>query len=206
MLKLKYFFSYCFVICSLAFAHSYALAQQVDDGSQIQKRNGYPRVQFETSMGDFVVELSRRKAPITVNNFLRYVDKGMYNNTLFHRVIPGFVVQGGGYNLEFEEKVAFDPVFNEAGNGMKNTQYTIAMARQNDPHSATRQFFFNVGENKSLDPGRRWGYAVFGNITDGTEIIDAISMVETGTDQEIGLPDVPVEPVVIKKVTVLPEL
>ena len=137
-------------------------AQKVDDVSQIQKRNGYPRVQFETSMGDFIVELNRRKAPITVNNFLRYTDKGMFNNTLFHRIIPGFVVQGGGYDLEFEEKIAFDPIFNESGNGMKNKMYSIAMARQSDPHSARRQFFFNMGENKSLDPGRRWGYTVFG--------------------------------------------
>ena len=181
-------------------------AQKVDDGSQIQKRNAYPRVQLETSMGNIVIELSRRKAPITVNNFLRYVDKGMYNNTLFHRIIPGFVVQGGGYNLEFEEKVAFDPIFNESGNGMKNKPYTIAMARQNDPHSAARQFFFNVGENKSLDPGRRWGYAVFGMVTEGMEILDAISLVETGVDDVIGLPDVPLEPVVIQKATVLPEL
>lgn len=206
MLKLKYLFSYCIVILAVAFSGSIALAQKVDDGSQIQKRNGYPRVQFETSMGNFVLELSRRKAPITVNNFLRYVDKGMYNNTLFHRVEPGFVVQGGGYNLDFEEKVAFDPIFNESGNGLKNSKYTIAMARVNNPHSAKRQFFFNMKDNSSLDPGRRWGYAVFGSITEGTEIMDAISLVETGTDQTTGLPNVPVEPVVIKKVTILPEL
>jgi peptidyl-prolyl cis-trans isomerase A (cyclophilin A) len=185
---------------------SVVFAQKVDDGSQIQQRNSYPRVQFETSMGNFVVELSRRKAPITVNNFLRYTDKGMYNNTLFHRVIPGFVVQGGGYNLEFEEKVAFDPIFNEAGNGMKNKPYTIAMARQNDPHSAKRQFFFNLADNESLDPGRRWGYTVFGNITEGTDVIDTISQAPTGIDDELGLPDVPLEPIVIKKVTILTEL
>ena len=106
------------LFASLGFSAT-SFAQKIVDGSQIQKRNAYPRVQLETSMGNVVIELSRRKAPITVNNFLRYVDKGMYNNTLFHRIIPGFVVQGGGYNLEFEEKVAFDPIFNESGNGMK---------------------------------------------------------------------------------------
>ena len=206
MLKLKTLISSCILSVAVMVNGSVVFAQKVDDGSQIQQRNSYPRVQFETSMGNFVVELSRRKAPITVNNFLRYTDKGMYNNTLFHRVIPGFVVQGGGYNLEFEEKVAFDPIFNEAGNGMKNKPYTIAMARQNDPHSAKRQFFFNLADNESLDPGRRWGYAVFGNITEGTDVIDAISQTPTGIDNELGLPDVPVEPIVIKKVTILAEL
>ena len=203
MLKLKTLISSCILTLAVMVNSSVVFAQKVDDGSQIQQRNSYPRVQFETSMGNFVVELSRRKAPITVNNFLRYTDKGMYNNTLFHRVIPGFVVQGGGYNLEFEEKVAFDPIFNEAGNGMKNKPYTIAMARQNDPHSAKRQFFFNLADNESLDPGRRWGYAVFGNITEGTDVIDTISQTPTGIDDELGLPDVPVEPIVIKKVTIL---
>lgn len=206
MLKLKTLISSCILTLAVMVNSSVVFAQKVDDGSQIQQRNSYPRVQFETSMGNFVVELSRRKAPITVNNFLRYTDKGMYNNTLFHRVIPGFVVQGGGYNLEFEEKVAFDPIFNEAGNGMKNKPYTIAMARQNDPHSAKRQFFFNLADNESLDPGRRWGYTVFGNITEGTDVIDTISQAPTGIDDELGLPDVPLEPIVIKKVTILTEL
>ncbi|MBT0585340.1 peptidyl-prolyl cis-trans isomerase [Alteromonas sp. SM 2104] len=182
-----------------------AQAEKVDDGSQIQMRNSYPKVQLDTTMGSIVVELDRRKAPITVNNFLRYVDKGLYNNTIFHRVIPEFVVQGGGYNPDFEEKVAFDPIFNESGNGLTNDKYTIAMARQNDPHSATRQFYFNMGENKSLDPGRRWGYAVFGMVIKGSEVLDALSLVETGVSEVSGMRDVPVEPVILEKATILAE-
>jgi peptidyl-prolyl cis-trans isomerase A (cyclophilin A) len=183
----------------------HAKSKRVEDGSHIQKRNYYPKVQFSTSMGDFVVELNRRKAPMTVNNFLRYVDKGMFNKTIFHRVVANFVVQGGGYTVEGDEKPAFDPIFNESGNGLTNDQYTIAMARQNDPHSAMRQFFFNMSDNSSLNPGRRWGYAVFGDVIEGTEVLDAISQVETGVDEVTGFPEAPLEPVLINSVTILPE-
>ncbi|MEW9798406.1 peptidylprolyl isomerase [Alteromonas sp. CYL-A6] len=183
-----------------------ALAKKKDDGSQIQPDNYYPRVKLETTMGDIVVELDRRRAPITANNFLNYVDKGSYNNTIFHRVVPGFVVQGGGYTPEFDEKVDFGDIFNESGNGMKNSLHTIAMARQNDPHTANRQFFFNVNDNTNLDPGRDWGYAVFGMIVEGEDVVDAMSEVETEYQLLLNAPNVPVEPIILKKALVLPPL
>ncbi|WP_100643779.1 peptidylprolyl isomerase [Alteromonas facilis] len=181
-----------------------SLADRVEDGSHIQKRNYYPRVQFSTSMGDFIVEMDRRRAPITVNNFLRYADKGLFNNTIFHRIVVNFVIQGGGYDVEFNEKPQFDPIFNESGNGLKNEKYTISMARQNDPHSAMRQFFFNMNDNESLDPGKSWGYTVFGTVVSGYEVLDAMELVDTGIDETTGFPNVPLEPIIINKVTILP--
>ena len=181
-----------------------AVAKQKDDGSQIQADNFYPRVKIETSMGDITVELDRSRAPIAVNNFLRYVDKRSYQDTIFHRIVANFVVQGGGYDVDFNEKPSFPDIINESGNGLKNEMYTIAMARQKDPHSSNRQFFFNMNDNVSLDPGRDWGYTVFGYVVEGTDALDAISLVETDYDTTWGWADVPVEPVIIKRVTVLP--
>jgi peptidyl-prolyl cis-trans isomerase A (cyclophilin A) len=183
-----------------------ALAAKKNDGSHIQPDNYYPRVKIETTMGDVVVELDRRRAPITVNNFLRYVDKRSYEDTIFHRIVPGFVVQGGGYNTDFDGKSNFPDIFNESGNGLTNDLYTIAMARQNEPHSANRQFFFNVNDNESLNPGRDWGYAVFGMIVEGEDVVDAMSEVETEYSLRLSANNVPIEPIVIKKVTVLPPL
>ena len=181
-----------------------AVAKQKDDGSQIQADNFYPRVKIETSMGDITVELDRSRAPIAVNNFLRYVDKRSYEDAIFHRIVANFVVQGGGYDVDFNEKPSFPDIINESGNGLKNEMYTIAMARQKDPHSSNRQFFFNMNDNVSLDPGRDWGYTVFGYVVEGTDALDAISLVETDYDTTWGWADVPVEPVIIKRVTVLP--
>ncbi|MEC8375243.1 MAG: peptidylprolyl isomerase [Pseudomonadota bacterium] len=183
-----------------------AAAAKKDDGSQIQPDNYYPRVKIETTMGDIVVELDRRRAPITVNNFLRYVDKRAYEDTIFHRIVPGFVVQGGGYTADFEGKSNFPEIFNESGNGLTNDLHTIAMARQSDPHTANRQFFFNVNDNSSLNPGRDWGYAVFGVIVEGEDVVDAMSEVETEYSIRLNANNVPIEPIVIKKVTVLPPL
>ncbi|CAA0297362.1 Peptidyl-prolyl cis-trans isomerase cyp18 [Alteromonas infernus] len=177
-----------------------------DDGSQVQPDNYYPRVKIETTMGDIVVELDRRRAPITVNNFLRYVDKRAYEDTIFHRIVPGFVVQGGGYTADFDGKSNFPDIFNESGNGLTNDLHTIAMARQGDPHTANRQFFFNVNDNSSLNPGRDWGYAVFGVIVEGEDIVDAMSEVETEYSLRLNANNVPIEPIVIKKMTVLPPL
>ena len=157
-------------------------------------------------MGDIVVELDRRRAPITVNNFLRYVDKRAYNDTIFHRIVPGFVVQGGGYTSDFNGKSNFPDIFNESGNGLTNDLHTIALARQNGPHTANRQFFFNVNDNESLNPGRDWGYAVFGLIVEGSDVVDAMSEVETEYSIRLNANNVPIEPIVIKKVTVLPPL
>ncbi|MCU7553042.1 peptidylprolyl isomerase [Alteromonas sp. ASW11-19] len=181
-----------------------AFASNKEDGSHVQPDNYYPRVKIITSMGDIVVELDRRRAPITVNNFLRYVDKQAFNGTIFHRVMPGFVVQGGGYTTDFKEKSKFPAIFNESGNGLKNELHTIAMARQNDPHTANRQFFFNVNDNSSLDPGREWGYAVFGMIVEGSDVVDAMSEVETEYSIKLNAPNVPVEPITIEKVELLP--
>lgn len=157
-------------------------------------------------MGDIVIELDRRKAPITVNNFLRYVDKRSYEETIFHRVVPGFVVQGGGYTVDFDEKPSYPEIYNESGNGLKNSLYSVAMARQNDPHTATRQFFFNLDDNDSLDPGRNWGYTVFGAVVEGYEVVDAMGEVETEYKALLGFADAPVEPIILHKATVLPEL
>ena len=177
-----------------------------DDGSQVQPDNYYPRVKIETTMGDIVVELDRRRAPITVNNFLRYVDKRAYEDTIFHRIVPGFVVQGGGYTADFNGKSNFPDIFNESGNGLTNDLHTIAMARQGDTHTANRQFFFNVNDNSSLNPGRDWGYAVFGVIVEGEDIVDAMSEVETEYSIRLNANNVPIEPIIIKKMTVLPPL
>lgn len=174
------------------------------DGSEIQADELYPRVKLETSMGDIEVELDRKRAPITVNNFLRYVNRGSYDNTIFHRIVPNFVVQGGGYDAEFNAQPAFPPIFNESGNGLKNDLYTIAMARQDSPHSANRQFFFNAKDNDSLNPGRRWGYTVFGQILSGAEVVDAMATVETEYNMKVGWQNVPVEPVMLIKATILP--
>lgn len=179
-------------------------AKKEKDGSHVQPDNYYPRVKMETSMGDVIVELDRRRAPITVNNFLRYADAGSYNNTVFHRIVPGYIVQGGGYDAEYGEKPEYDPIFNESGNGMKNKMYTIAMARQNNPHSATRQWFFNMGENSNLDPGRDWGYAVFGMIVDGESVIEKMMEVELDYQPAIGEINAPKEPILLKKVTIIP--
>lgn len=174
------------------------------DGSEIQADNLYPKVRMETSMGNLVVELDRNRAPITVNNFLRYVDKGSYDDTIFHRVVSGFVVQGGGYDKDFRTLPTFGTIYNESGNGLKNDIYTIAMAREDNPHSATRQFYFNVMDNESLNPGRRWGYTVFGMVLEGAEVIDKISAVDTEYNMQMGWQSVPVEPVVLHKVVLLP--
>jgi peptidyl-prolyl cis-trans isomerase A (cyclophilin A) len=164
----------------------------------------YPLVKMETSMGTVIIELNRAKAPITVKNFLNYVAKGAYDNTIFHRVIEDFVVQGGGYSKSYEPVELNDPIFNESGNGLKNDEGTIAMARVRDPHSAKAQFYFNVKDNKSLNPGRNWGYTVFGSINEGSEIIEKISTVKTDFNTELRWQDVPVEPVLLLKATILP--
>ncbi|RDV28011.1 peptidyl-prolyl cis-trans isomerase [Alteromonas aestuariivivens] len=195
-----------YLLATIMLISSAVLAKPADDGSQIQEGNYYPRVKLETTMGDIVVELDRRRAPITTNNFLRYVDKRSYEDTVFHRVIPGFVVQGGGYDTDYREKPKFPEIFNESGNGMKNGLYTIAMARQNDPHTANRQFFFNVNDNTSLDPGKDWGYAVFGMVVSGEQVLDAMAEVETEYNIQFNQPNVPVEPIILKKATILPPL
>ena len=166
--------------------------------------NYFPSVKLETSEGDIVVELNRMRAPVTANNFLRYVLDGHYDGTVFHRVIADFVVQGGGYTEDFEEKPARDPIINESGNGLKNMPMTIAMARYDDPHSATNQFYFNLAANTSLDPNpKSWGYAVFGLVISGQDVVEAISAVKTGYHEGLDAEDVPLVPVKILSASVV---
>jgi len=173
---------------------------------EVIPENMFPSVRLETSMGDIVVELDRRRAPVTANNFLRYVLDGAYKNTIFHRVMPGFVVQGGGYTETLEERELHPPIINESGNGLKNMPMTVAMARFDDPHSATNQFFFNLSANSSLDPNSRsWGYAVFGQVITGQEVIEAIAAVDTGYSEDLDAEDVPLAPVKLLSATVLEE-
>ena len=183
-----------------------AAAKPKQNGSHIQPDNYYPRVKMVTSMGDIIVELDRSRAPITVNNFLRYVEKRSYEDTIFHRIVADFVIQGGGYDTNFVEKPSFGTIFNESGNGLKNNMYSLTMARQNDPHTANRQFFFNMADNESLNPGRDWGYTVFGAVVEGYEVLDKMLLVKTDFDPKYGWNDVPVEQVVLKKVVILPPI
>ena len=166
----------------------------------------FPSVRIETSMGDIVIELNRLRAPATSNNFLQYVLEGQYDKTIFHRVMPDFVVQGGGYSEDLEERDLHSPVINESGNGLKNMPMTVAMARYDDPHSATSQFYFNLSANSSLDPNAgSWGYAVFAVVVSGQDVVNAIAGVETGYNEDLDASDVPLEPVYILSVTVLEE-
>jgi len=159
-----------------------------------------PRVVLETSKGPIVIELFADKAPKTVENFLAYVDAGHYDGTVFHRVIPGFMVQGGGFTADMQQKTTRAPIQNEADNGVKNRRGTLAMARTNDPHSASSQFFINLVDNGFLDhtakSAQGWGYAVFGEVVEGMETADAIAKVKSGNRG--GHENVPVEPVVIE--------
>jgi len=166
--------------------------------------NLYPQVKIETSMGVIVVELDRVRAPITVNNFLNYVVSGEYDNTVFHRVIADFIVQGGGYDPEYTLKKVNKDIVNESGNGLKNDVGTIAMAKESKPHTANRQFFFNVADNTDLNPGRRWGYTVFGSIVEGEEVMEAMAKVKTDYNEELSWEDVPIEPIVLIKASLLP--
>ena len=163
------------------------------------------RVKLETSMGDIVLKLDYARAPKTVTNFLRYVRDGYYNGTIFHRVIDGFMIQGGGRLPSLAPKLSRRPIKNEADNGLKNTMYTIAMARTSEPHSATSEFFINVSDNAFLDHTAKtesgWGYAVFGEVVEGRDVVDKIKKVRTQSVES--MEDVPVTPVVIEKAVVL---
>lgn len=158
-------------------------------------------IKLHTNYGVITLELDHEKAPVTAENFLRYVESGHYENTLFHRVIDGFMIQGGGYTAGMKEKTTSAPIQNEAANGLGNENYTIAMARTNDPHSATSQFFINVANNAFLNHtspnAQGYGYCVFGKVIDGQEVVDTIKKVKTGS--KAGHQDVPLEEVIIEK-------
>ncbi|MDQ2140516.1 peptidylprolyl isomerase [Alcaligenaceae bacterium A4P071] len=164
-----------------------------------------PRVALQTNLGKFVITLDAEKAPKTVENFLTYVKEGFYDGTVFHRVIDGFMIQGGGFEPGMKQKQTHAPVENEANNGLKNNRYTVAMARTSDPHSATAQFFVNVADNDFLNfsspTPSGWGYTVFGTITEGTDIIDKMRGVKTGNR---GFhQNVPAEDIVIEKAEIV---
>ncbi len=169
-------------------------------------RAANPVVLVETSMGNFKVELFEDKAPVTVKNFLQYVNDKHYENTVFHRVISDFMIQGGGFEPGMKEKKTRDPIKNESSNGLSNQKYTIAMARTREPNSATAQFYVNVKDNTFLDKAKAQdgvGYCVFGRVTDGTDVVDKIKAVETGSAK--GFENVPKKDVIIKSITVVKE-
>jgi peptidyl-prolyl cis-trans isomerase A (cyclophilin A) len=157
-------------------------------------------IRFDTTLGSFTIDLFEKDAPITTKNFLEYVDAGHFTDTVFHRVIPGFVIQGGGMTADMTQKTTRAPIRNESANGVKNRRGTLSMARTNDPHSATSQFFVNLVDNAFLDPGRGGaGYAVFGAVVEGMDVIDKIAQAKTG--RKAGHDDVPQEPIVVKSAT-----
>ncbi len=174
-------------------------------GSEANAAGKNPQVKLTTTMGDIVLELYPDKAPATVANFLQYVKDGFYNGTVFHRVIGTFMIQGGGMDADLKQKATRAPIKNEADNGLKNEPYTVAMARTQDPNSATAQFFINVADNKFLNhkdkslPG--WGYAVFGKVIQGQDVVDKIKAVPTGRQGMYD--DVPTTAVTITKATMV---
>lgn len=182
------------LLSSTAMAQSGAL-------SESKAATASPQVLIETSQGSFVMELYPDKAPITVENFLRYVNEGFYDGTIFHRVIPNFMIQGGGFTADMQKKHTHAEIQNEADNGLRNRIGTVAMARTNDPHSATAQFFVNVAQNTFLDfrekHGRGWGYTVFGKVINGMKTVNQIRNEKTGFKD--GFKDVPLKTVTIIK-------
>jgi len=165
----------------------------------------HPYVRMETTEGDIILELDGLQAPITVSHFLKLVDSGFYDGTIFHRVIPGFMAQGGGHTPDLTLKETDEMIANESGNGLTNARGTIAMARTSDPHSANSQFFINVADNQRLDPkkgmaGGTWGYTVFGQVIEGMDVVDRIVTSKTGPQGPFRS-DVPMVPIVIKKMS-----
>tara|TARA_B100000035_G_scaffold163479_1_gene139280 strand:- start:176 stop:817 length:642 start_codon:yes stop_codon:yes gene_type:complete len=191
----------CLLAATLSISMSVAWAQSDDLVEN-------PRVLMKTTDGDITIELFADKSPITVENFLRYVDDGHYDGTVFHRVISNFMIQGGGFDAELKEKPTRDPIVNESKNKLHNTRGTLAMARTSDPDSAAAQFFINQRSNLRLDwAGGKDGYTVFGEVIDGMQIVDIISLADTGTAQAQTargpniFQDVPVQPIVVLSVT-----
>jgi cyclophilin family peptidyl-prolyl cis-trans isomerase len=181
------------------------LAAAIPASSEEKGKESYPHVYIKTNAGGFTIELYPDKAPVTVANFLNYVEKGYYSGTIFHRVIKGFMIQGGGFTTDMSQKETAPPIKNEASNGLKNEKYTLAMARTNIVDSATSQFFVNVKDNSNLDHRDKtqagYGYCVFAKVIEGTNVIDKIEMAQTTTKGSYA--DVPVKPVIIKAMTLM---
>jgi cyclophilin family peptidyl-prolyl cis-trans isomerase len=163
-----------------------------------------PQVQVVTSMGNFTIELNAERAPLTVANFLAYVDQGHYTNTLIHRAVANFVIQGGGFNADYTAKAAAVKVVNESGNGLSNIRGTVGLARTQDPHGGNAQFYVNINDNAALDPNQtRWGYAVFGRVTAGMDVVDRIGNVATGAHGAIK-EETPLKPIIIQRIERVP--
>jgi len=163
-----------------------------------------PQVQVVTSLGNFTIELNAERAPLTVANFLAYVDKGQYTNTLIHRAVANFVIQGGGFNTDYTPKPATVTVVNESGNGLSNIRGSVGLARSQEPHGGNAQFYVNLNDNQALDPQQtRWGYAVFGRVTSGMDVVDRIGNVATGAHGLIK-EEAPLKPVIIQRIERLP--
>jgi peptidyl-prolyl cis-trans isomerase B (cyclophilin B) len=198
MRPIRFFIVLMLIVCSVSIS---AAQEKAAEG----KKADLPKVRLETSLGKIVVELNPTAAPKTVENFLSYVNAGFYNGTIFHRVIKGFMIQGGGFTEDLQQKPTRPAIQNEADNGLKNLRGTIAMARTPDPNSATAQFFINTVDNAFLDftakTPKGWGYCVFGKVVEGIDVADAIEKQPTTTKQIGG--DVPVTPVIIKKASVV---
>ena len=195
--RLFLFSSMASLAALIALSASYFSTAQAESNTE----QDYPQVMLETNMGNIVIELYPDKAPKSVENFLMYVNDRFYDGTIFHRVIPNFMIQGGGFMPDMQKKKTLPPIENEADNGLRNRIGTVAMARTNDPHSASSQFFINVAQNSFLDfrekTPRAWGYAVFGRVISGMKTVNQISQVKTGFKN--GLRDVPVQTVEIIK-------
>jgi len=194
------------LFCLISFCCSLQLLAIDIKGQYIQPNNLSPKVRVETSMGNIILELDRHRARITVNNFLGYVARGQYDKTMVHRIEEGYLIQGGGFMNNYFEIEPDDPIFNESGNGLKNKEGTIAMAKQlSDAHSATSQFYFNLNDNDNLDPGSTWGYAVFGEVIEGYDVLEAMSQVEVGYSDKLGYPTVPKKMITILRMVILEE-
>lgn len=162
------------------------------------------QVLVTTNLGEFTIQLDEQKAPVSSKNFLRYVEDGSYVGTIFHRVIPGFMAQGGGFDQDMKRRATYAPINNESANGLSNARATIAMARTQDPDSATRQFYINYQNNSFLDAqGSRPGYAVFGKVVKGFSVIEKMAEIPTTTIRSMGMKDVPQQPIVIKAINII---
>lgn len=180
----------------------FAVVGSSSASAQTSQAKANPRVALDTTKGKIVIELYPDKAPTTVQNFLQYVQAHHYDGVIFHRVIPDFMIQGGGFTSDMKQKPTKAPIKNESDNGLRNERGTISMARLSEPHTASSQFFINLRDNRSLDhSGKGWGYAVFGQVVEGMDVVDSIAGVRTTTKGPYG--DVPVEPIVIKKASVV---
>lgn len=191
------------LVCSSLCAKEATKPNEQPLGKNIQPDNVYPRVKMVTNIGDIIIELDRIKAPITVDNFLSYVAANRYNNTIFHRLESDFVLQGGGYTEKYKEVETFPEIINESGNGLKNELGSVAMARYSDPHTATSQFFFNLADNEHLDPGIRWGYAVFGMITDPQPFFEKLKQIKTRYSEQLSEENMPEPTIIVSNIEIL---